>query len=100
MNYVIDPLPGQGDSQMRDRVLPMGEVSTPLFTRQAGVDQDGNARPPWTDLLTITAAGRAVLRGELDFMSLQPAPRWVGGVELSSTRPLWRWDERRLALLL
>jgi hypothetical protein len=82
---------------MRDRVLPMGEVSTPLFTRQPGVDMQGNARSPWTDVLTITDAGRAVLRGELDFMSLQPPPRWVGGVEVTATSPPWRWDEGRRA---
>jgi hypothetical protein len=95
MNYLIDPLPGQGDSQMRDRVLPMGAVATPLFTRQAGVDLDGNARPPWTDVLTITEAGRAVLRGELDFMSLLPSARWVGGVQVGAGHPDWRWDEQR-----
>jgi hypothetical protein len=100
MTYFMDPLPGQGDSQMRDRVLPMGEVSTPLFARQPGVDMQGNARPPWTDMLTITDAGRAVLRGELDFMSLRPPPRWVGGVAIGSMPPVWRWDERQRAPLL
>jgi hypothetical protein len=95
MNYLIDPLPGQGDSQMRDRVLPMGVVATPLFTRQPGVDLNGNARPPWTDVLTITDAGRAVLRGELDFMALAPPSRWVGGVVIEAGHPDWRWDEGR-----
>lgn len=91
--YFVDPLPGQGDSQMLERVTPMGQVSPPLFTREAGVDLDGRVRAPWTDVLTITEAGRAVLRGELDFLSLQPPSRWVGGVPIGTVHPDWRWNE-------
>ena len=93
LNYFVDPLPGQGDSQMCDRVLPMAEVHTPLFTREPGVDLDGRVRAPWTDVLTITEAGRTVLRHELDFQSLQPPSRWVGGVQIGARHPDWRWDE-------
>lgn len=95
LNVVTDPLPGQGDLQMRDRVLPMGEVREPLFTRRPGVDSSGNARPPWTDVLTITDLGRAVLRGEADFQNLKPRPRWVGGVRIAAGEPDWRWDEQQ-----
>jgi len=42
--------------------------------------------------LTITDAGRAVLRGRRDLMSLQPQPCWVGGVQVTAST--WRWDER------
>jgi hypothetical protein len=95
MNYHLDPLPGQGDSQMRDRVLAMEQCSEPLFTRRPGVGLDGNTRPPWTDVLTITAAGCAVLAGERDFQSMRPPPRWVGGVRIGPDLPDWRWDESR-----
>jgi hypothetical protein len=57
------------------------------------VDLDGRVHPPWTDVLTITDAGRAVLRGELDFLSLRPPSRWVGGVQIGAHHPDWRWDE-------
>jgi hypothetical protein len=93
LNYFVDPLPGQGDSQMLERVTPLGAVSMPLFSRAAGFDLDGRVRPPWTDVLTLTEAGRAVLRGELDFLSLQPPSRWVGGVPIGAAHPDWRWDE-------
>ena len=95
MNALVDPLPGQGDSQMRDRVLAMERASAPLFTRSPGVDREGNARPPWTDVLTITELGRAVLRADADFRSLNPPPRWVGGVEIAPGNVDWRWDEQR-----
>jgi hypothetical protein len=100
MNYHLDPLPGQGDSQMRDRVLAMEQCSEPLFTRRPGLDLDGYARPPWTDVLTITAAGRAVLAGERDFQSMRPRLRWVGGVRIGANQPDWRWDESRREVAL
>jgi hypothetical protein len=94
MNYLIDPLPGQGDANMRDRVLGMEGASAPVFTRSAGVDREGKARPPWTDVLVITELGRAVLRGDVDFRSLHPPPRWVGGAEIAASNVDWRWDEK------
>jgi hypothetical protein len=95
MTYVLDPLPGQGDSQVRDRVLQMERARARVFTRQPGLDREGRARPPWTDVLTLTDLGRAVLAGEVDFHSLAPPPRWVGGVRVGKDDADWRWDESR-----
>lgn len=95
MTYVLDPLPGQGDAQVRDRVLSMERARRRVFTRQPGVDREGRARPPWTDVLTLTDLGRAVLAAEVDFRSLAPPPRWVGGVSVSNDAPDWRWDDSR-----
>ena len=95
MTYVLDPLPGQGDFQVRDRLLPMELAREPVFTREPGLDRGGRARPPWTDVLILTDLGRAVLAGEVDFESLAPPPRWVGGVRISNDDPDWRWDESR-----
>jgi hypothetical protein len=95
LNYDVDPLPGQGDFQVRDRVLDMERALEPVFTREPGVDREGRARPPWTDVLTITELGRAVLRGDADFRSLAPPLRFVGGVDVGPGYPDWRWDEQR-----
>lgn len=94
MFYGRDPLPGQGDWNMRRRVLDMEGASARVFTRSPGLDPDGNARPPWTDALVITELGRAVLRGDVDFQSLNPPPRWVGGVEIAAGNVDWRWDDQ------
>lgn len=91
-----DPLPGQGDLQVRDRVLNMEGASERVFVRRPGVDRNGVARPPWTDVLSITELGRAVLKGEVDFMSLSPPSRWVGGVRVGVGCPDWRWSERMM----
>jgi hypothetical protein len=95
MVYERDPLPGQGDAQMRDRVLGMEVEGARVFTREPGVDREGRARPPWTDVLTLTDLGRRVLAGEVDFRSLKPPPRWVGGVRVATDGAEWRWDEAR-----
>ena len=91
--YERDPLPGQGDLQLRDRVLSMEGASARVFERRPGVDRNGAARPPWTDVLTLTELGRAVLQGKVDFQSLQPPSRWVGGVQVGRGLPDWRWNE-------
>lgn len=100
MTYVLDPLPGQGDSQARDRVLGMELTRERVFTRQPGLDREGRARPPWTDVLSLTDVGRAVQAGAVDFRSLAPPQRWVGGVRISNDDSDWRWDEHRRDALL
>jgi hypothetical protein len=94
MHWDIDPLPGQGDAHVRDRVLNMEGASAHVFERRAGVGPDGKARSPWTDVFDITELGRAVLKGDTDFMSLTPPGRWVGGVEIGAGMPDWRWNEK------
>jgi hypothetical protein len=95
MHWDIDPLPGQGDLHVRDRILNMEGANARVFERRSGVGPDGKSRPPWTDTLSITELGRAVLKGDVDFMSLTPPRRWVGGVEIGAGLPDWRWNEKR-----
>ena len=92
--YERDPLPGQGDSNVRYRLLSMEHASARVFERQPGIGPEGPARSPWTDTLCITDLGRAVLTGNVDFLSLHPPQRWVGGVEIGHDLPDWRWEER------
>ncbi len=90
MHWDTDPLPGQGDWHWLRRVLGMEAAGGPLYTRSPGV---GRAPPPWSDVVAITELGRAVLRGEVDFRSLNPSSRWVGGVEIAAGNVDWRWDD-------
>ena len=94
MHWDTDPLPGQGDLHVRDRVLNMEGASARVFERRTGAGPDGESRPPWADVLTITELGRAVLKGDTDFMSLGPPSRWVGGVEIGAGMADWRWNDK------
>ncbi len=94
MEYTTDPLPGQGDWTVRARLLDMEGANARVYTRSPGVDREGRSRSPWTDVFEITDLGCAVLRGEVDFRSLNPPPRWVGGVEIAAGAVDWRWDEQ------
>ncbi len=94
IHWDVDPLPGQGDLHMRDRVLNMEGASERVYARRGGVGPDGKARPPWTHIVSITDLGRAVLKGDVDFMSLKPPSRWVGGVKIGAGMPDWRWNEK------
>jgi len=90
----LDPLPGQGDGHVRDRVLNMEGASARVFERRPGAGPDGKSQPPWTDILSITELGHTVLKGDADFMSLTPPNRWVGGVQIGTGLPDWRWSDK------
>jgi hypothetical protein len=93
MLYTLIRLHGYGDLNILNRVLAMEQASATPFIRRPGADHEGESRPPWTDTLEINELGRALLRGEVDFRSLNPPPRWVGGVHIGSGNDDWRWDE-------
>jgi hypothetical protein len=42
--------------------------------------------------VTITEAGRKVLEGRADHISLNGIDRWLGGVHLKGDNVAWRWD--------
>jgi hypothetical protein len=44
-------------------------------------------------MATITGVGRQVLAGTVDYLSLAPAERWIGGVRVVAGQPAWRFDE-------
>ena len=47
----------------------------------------------------LTEAGRDVLGTRADHVHLSGINRWLGGVHLSGTEVLWRWDERTRRLV-
>ena len=46
----------------------------------------------WKTRLVLTAAGEDVFSGRKDHVNLGNLDRWLGGVQLRSGFPLWRWD--------
>ena len=47
------------------------------------------------DDLELTPDGERVMKGEADRIALCGIDRWLGGVYLSGSGPMWRWDSER-----
>ncbi len=78
-----EPLPLLGDFGFLYTVEQMASTRPAVNTIQPG-------DKPFTRLASITDAGRRVLAGQLDYLSLHPPRRWIGGVPADGR---WRWDE-------
>ena len=81
------------DTSLAELVETLSRTSPPLLRHSA----DGASPDRWfAGSVSITPAGRAVLRGDQDRVSLcGVADRWLGGVQLRNDAPLWRWDDTR-----
>jgi len=81
------------DTSLVELVETLSRTSPPLLRHSA----DGASPDRWfAGSVSITPAGRAVLRGDQDRVSLcGVADRWLGGVQLRNDAPLWRWDDTR-----
>ncbi len=90
-----EPLPWLADLMIHFIIESMKRVTEPVFTGTFGSED----RHWPKERLTVTPLGRAVLAGEIDFLSLRPPPRWLGGVPIPSAGPCWRWDEKSETML-
>lgn len=86
-----EPLPWLGDLMFWHILREMRLIADPLLEIAPGEDWPKRE-------VSLTDAGRACLDGRLDYMSLSPPERWVGGVRLLPGAPVWRWDEESGAL--
>jgi hypothetical protein len=69
------------------------ESATPALVSVAVTSTVPGRLPAGT--IELTDAGRSVLAGEVDRVELCGIDRWLGGVHLVGTRPIWRWDDDR-----
>lgn len=83
-----DPLPWLGDVMFLHRVEAMRKARQQPFE----VSPETAAEPWPRHLLTITPTGLQLLRGEIDWLSLAPPERWVGGVRITPQARTWRWN--------
>jgi hypothetical protein len=84
-----EPLPWMTDLIFHDVLEGMRQVEHLVFTGTF----TGKERCWAQEILTITTLGRAVLAGAVDWLSLAPPVRWVGGVLIPGSAPCWRWNE-------
>lgn len=85
-----EPLPFLGDLMFLHIVLETQKTDQPTINIEIGPEP--GRWPTWQ--LSITPLGKAVLAGEVDFLSLNPPTRWVGGIQIIPGKPAWRWDAK------
>jgi len=79
---------GLGDTQVWLTLIKLSNASHPLLiTNNESPQVTANA------VFKITEAGKAVLNGESDFVTLNGIDQWLGGVHLQGNDRLWRWEE-------
>lgn len=84
-----EPLPWLGDLMFLFVIEDMKRAKPPALVGSF----DGEERHWPQERLALTALGRSVLAGEVDWLSLSPPERWLGGVRIAAARPCWRWDD-------
>lgn len=88
LNCEYESLPYLGDIMYFFEIQQLLEGQSPPLALQAS-DGEGFAK----QRLTLTQTGRALLAGELNWLSLSSAERWLGGVCGKPGGSLWCWSE-------
>ena len=88
-----EPDYGLGDAQFWNVLQRLTQGAAPLLTNK-------NETPSMLESsFEITEAGRAVLSGAADKVTLNGIDEWLGGVHLLGHENIWRWDDTQKKLL-
>jgi hypothetical protein len=82
--------PWQGDSMFFGTMWELSQGRAPLLVADGGWPTLTDARKNPT--LSLTARGRAVLEGDVDFWGESGGERWLAGTRLGQGPADWRWD--------
>ncbi|HEX3109480.1 MAG TPA: hypothetical protein VHU41_10335 [Thermoanaerobaculia bacterium] len=88
--YDFDAAPpryGLGDMEILRVLRVLAHLAVPLLTMT-------EENMPQKSILTLTPAAENVLRGEVDYVTVNEPDYWLGGVHLTRDN-VWRWDERK-----
>lgn len=86
---------GLGDSMFYAILRRLAAAPTPPVTIAPG-----SRASPHRDIVTLSAAGRRLVAGDLDWLTTRPLERWVGGVRVVAGAADWRWDPAAAAPVL
>ncbi|WP_341524773.1 DUF1835 domain-containing protein [Nostoc sp. UHCC 0302] len=91
-----EPLPYLGDMMYWYVLGEMLQSSYPPFE----ITSESREEPWHKRILQLTDTGRALVKGELNWLEISNSDRWVGAIRLVSGRPLWMWDNLQNRLIL
>jgi hypothetical protein len=94
--YALEEAVYMGDLTFWLRVKDLAIGEAPLV--ELDVAERGDFLP--SGQVQITDAGRRVLDGRQDWISLNGIDRWLGGVYLHGRQVPWRWDESARSLVV
>ena len=80
---------GFGDGEFLRHLRRLASCAVPMIT----ITEVEGESPPKA-LFALTPVGQNVLDAKVDFIDLNNAGFWLGGVHLTRER-MWRWDEQR-----
>lgn len=83
-----EPDYGLGDAQFWNALQPLTRGASPLLLIEGEEAMFDSA-------FAITDAGRSVLSGAADRVTLNGIDEWLGGVHLHGQANIWRWDEQQ-----
>ena len=89
-----------GDASFWDALAGLIQGAAPLLAAEAEFRLPSGPKPEPGFLrqpLDFTTVGREVLAGGLDWLTLQPLDKWLGGIHLGPS--VWRWDPEARQLL-
>lgn len=86
-----EPLPYLGDTMYWHVLTEMLQSNHPPFE----ITTESIEQPWYKRVLQLTETGRALVRGEVNWLEIGSCDRWVGGIHIISGQPLWMWDEAR-----
>jgi hypothetical protein len=97
-----EPALFMGDAAFAAHLEHLVRGSRPLLhmTQGPSTAAGSSRRLTIDDEVALTDDGHRVLEGQLDRVRAGGINRWLGGVELSGTGPMWRWDQEREKLRL
>ena len=89
-----EPDYGLGDAQLWNVLQQLKRATLPLLI------DEGAEGVMSESVFAITDAGRSVLSGVADRVTLNGIDEWVGGVHLHGHANIWRWDEQQGKLVM
>ncbi len=89
-----EPDYGLGDAQFWNALQQLKRGPSPLLMEEI------KEAAMYESAFAITDAGRSVLSGAADRVTLNGIDEWLGGVHLQGHANIWRWDEARAKLVI
>jgi len=86
-----EPRPFLGDRMLWTIIEEMTHGDDVPIVLDPATEADG-----WPNRrVSLTETGRALLDGKLDWLTLNPPERWIGGVRIVPGSDAWRWSPER-----